>query len=129
MPPRRLVLASLLALTTACGGGGGEPVASPAPSTASPTPTPTLPPVATDQASVKALVVGAKDLGSPWVVPPKVNRTQTKKGELCPGKKNEQSRVAPRATANVQMTEGTKEGAAIASFDVLAFDPAVLADY
>lgn len=130
MDARRPVLALLLAFATACGGGGGDPAASPSPSaTPTPTPTPTLPPVATDTASVKAAIVTAADVGAPWVAQDKVNRTQTKKGELCPGKKNEQSRVAPRATASVKMTEGTKEGAAIASFDVHAFDPAVLEQY
>lgn len=130
MDARRPALALLLALTAACGGGGGEPAASPTPSaTPSPTPTPTLPPVATDTAAVKAAIVTAADVGSPWVAQAKVNRTQTAKGELCPGKKNEQSRVAPRATASVKMTEGTKEGAAIASFDVHAYDPAVVEQY
>lgn len=130
MDARRALLAVLLA-ATACGGGGADPapVASPAPSTASPTPSPTLPPVATDEAGVKALLVTAAEVGPRWVAQAKVNRTQTKKGELCPGKKNEQSRVAPRATGSVKMTEGTQQGAAIASFDVHAFDPAVLEDY
>lgn len=131
MDARHALTALVLATVTACGGGGGTPAASPSPTTASPTPspTPTLPPVATDTAAVKAAIVTAADLGTPWVTPKEVNRAATKKGELCPGKKNEQSRVAPRATASVQMTEGTKAGAAIASFDVHAFDPARIEAY
>ena len=121
------MIALALVSLTACGGGGDvQPVASSSPTA---TPAPTLPPVATDTASVKAALVTAADLGTPWVAPKSVNETATKKGELCPGKPNEQTRVPPRATAKARLTEGTKAGAAIASFDVHAFDPAVLASY
>ena len=129
MDARRALVAVLVA-ATACGGGADpSPAASPAPSTASPTPTPTLPPVATDEASVKAVLVTAAELGAPWVSADKVNQTQTKKGELCPGKPDEQTRVEPRATASTRMTAGKQEGAAIASFHVRAFDPARIAEY
>lgn len=127
MPLTRAVLAVLLAGATACGGGSAKPDASATSST--PSPTPTLPPVATDTASVKAAIVTAADIGAPWVVPKTVNKTAVKKGELCPGTPNEQTRVPPRATASVRMTEGTKTGAAIASFDVHAFDPEVYGPY
>lgn len=130
MPASRLLVTAVLVAATACGGGAKPSTQpTPAPTTPSPTPTPTLPPVATDQAAVKAAIVTSADLGAPWVTPKKVNRTQTAKGELCPGKQNEQKRVPPRATGSVQMTEGAKEGAAIASFDVHAFDPVKVEPY
>jgi len=131
MDARRTLLAVLLATATACGGGGAKPEATPAPSTTSPTPspTPTLPPVAVDTAAVKAALVTSPEVGSVWVTPKSVNKTKTAKGELCPGKKNEITRVKPRASATVQMTEGTKTGAAIASFSVHAFDPALVAGF
>ncbi|HEX8002124.1 MAG TPA: hypothetical protein VF519_05465 [Mycobacteriales bacterium] len=129
MDARLPAAALVLALAAACG-GGGTPAASPTPSpSATPSPTPTLPPVASDEAAVKKVLVTAADLGKPWVVPAKVNTTSTAKGELCPGKPNEQKRVPSRAFAKVSMTEGTKAGAAIASFEVRAFDPAKLDAY
>lgn len=120
----RALLVVLLATATACG-GSAKPNASPTPS---PTPSvsPSLPPVAADTAALKKALVVAADIGTPWVVPKAVNKTGTKKGELCPGKPNERTRVKPRATAEVAMTEGTKQGAAIASFDLFAFEPAQL---
>lgn len=131
MPAPRLALALVLAAATACGGSGSQSGTQPAPATttATPSPTPTLPPVAADEAAVKAAIVTSADLGAPWVTPEKVNQTAVAKGELCPGKPNEQKRVAPRASAAVKMTEGTKEGAAIASYNVYAYDPALLDDY
>jgi hypothetical protein len=122
MPARVLTLALSAALLAGCA-SGSSPKASPSPT---PSPTPTLPPVETDKASVKAALVTAADVGTPWVAPKEVNRTKTKKGELCPGHKDDLARVDTRADANVSMTEGTKQGAAIASFEVHAFDPALL---
>jgi hypothetical protein len=132
MPTMRrlpLVLAAVaLAGTAACGSSGSPSSApSPTPSPTTPSPTPTLPPVATDKAAVKAALVHATDLGKPWVEPKSVNRTKTAKGDLCPGKKADQLRVPSRATADVSMTEGTKQGAAIASYSAFAYDPAKLA--
>jgi hypothetical protein len=111
-----------LALVTATGCGGKSTPAA----VVTTTPPPTLPPIATDKAGVTAVVVTAADLGAPWVQPKAVNRTKTGKGELCPGKKEDFAREVPRASVSVQMTEGTKAGAAIASFELAAFDPARL---
>jgi hypothetical protein len=131
MDARRTLLAVLLATATACGGGAAKPeaVATTAPPSPTPSPTPTLPPVATDTAAVKKALVTSREVGSVWVTPKSVNKTKLAKGELCPGKKNETTRVKPRASATVQMTEGTKQGAAIASFNIYAFDPALVDDY
>lgn len=124
----RLAAALALAAVTAACGSSGSPSAKPSPSPSSPTPspTPTLPPVATDTASVKAALAHAADLGKPWVEPKTVNRTKTKKGEFCPGHLGDAARVKARANAETSMTEGAKQGAAIASFSVSAYDPAKL---
>jgi hypothetical protein len=58
------------------------------------------------------------------VQPKDVNRVKgAAKGEICPGGLDDLARVKPRADASVQMTEGKKAGAAIASFRVAAMDP------
>ena len=121
----RILPAVLLAVTlAACGGGGsGTPAASTTPTTSTPSPTPTLPAKAEDAKSVKAALVTAKDLGSPWVQPKSVNQTNLAKGELCPGKPSEVARAKPRAIAKVQLTEGSKAGATIASFGVRTVEP------
>lgn len=124
MPARVLTLALSATLLAGCA-SGSSPKASPSPSP-TPSPTPTLPPVATDTASLKASLVTAADVGAPWVTPKggKVNRTNTAKGDLCPGHKDVFARVPGRASAEVNMTEGTKQGAAIGSYQLVAYDPA-----
>jgi hypothetical protein len=122
MPRRALALALSVAFLAGCG-SSSSPKATPSPT---PSPTPTLPPVAEDTANLKKALVTAADIGKPWVTPKSVNKTATKKGDYCPGHKDDFSRVATRADVDVSMTEGTKTGADIASFEVVTYDPAKL---
>lgn len=121
---RRYGIGTALALVlAACGGGAAtDPGARPAPSaTPSPSPTPTLPPVAEDKKLVKAALLTSAELGKPWVTPKNVNRAKTTKGELCPGQKAAATLAKARAQEIRAMTEGTKQGAPIASFGVRAY--------
>lgn len=122
----RVALALTLALT-ACGGssspekdagGTGTPSVTPSAS-----PSPTLPPVATDKKLAKQALVTAKDLGKPWLEPKAVNRSNTKKGQLCPGHPNAAALNKARAEAKRSMTQGGQRGAAIGSFVVRVYEP------
>jgi hypothetical protein len=129
--PSRPVIALLVAAAFVSGCSSkatpkAQPSSTPSPSpstTPSPTPKP-LPSVAADKATAKAALPTAAELGKPWVLPKKVNTVQHASGEICPGHKDDVVRVKPRAEVSNALTEGTKQGAAIASFTVLAFDPA-----
>lgn len=119
---RASVLAAAVALVAAaCGSSSPSSAPSPSPSVS---PTPTLPPVAADEANAKAALLTAAELGKPWVQPKSVNEQKNAKGEFCPGVKDDDEVVKPRAKADVDMTEGTQRGAPIGSFAVFTYDPA-----
>ena len=112
-----LALATSLAMT---GCGGSDPVATPQ-QTQTPSPTPTLPTVKEDEAMVKAAIVTAAELGTPWVKPKDVSRTKNAKGERCPGQKNAGTIAHARAEEAYSFTKGTKAGVPIGSFGVRAY--------
>lgn len=114
----RIVAALALAVVLpAC--GSSEPAATR--QTQTPSPAPTLPPVADDEAKVKAALVTAGELGSPWIKPKSVNEAKRKKGERCPGQQNARTIAKARAEAETDLSEGTQVGAAIGSFGVRAY--------
>jgi hypothetical protein len=107
---------AVAAAVTACTGSGAD-----APSRA---PTSTIPAVAADKALVKKALLTPADLGPPWVQPKKVNKTaDSAEGEACKGQPNATEIVKPRAAARIDMTEGSKRGAAIGSFGVRTLRP------
>ncbi|MDX6274051.1 MAG: hypothetical protein QOJ92_1261 [Frankiales bacterium] len=121
---RAAVLLLACSLVGACG-GGSAPKSDASKPTPTPSPSYTLPTLAADKAAVKLAIVTAADLGSPWIQPKKINQTKGSKGksELCPGHLSASVVVPPRATADAQLTEGSKAGATIGSFVVSAYAP------
>ena len=102
----------------------GVATSAPAPaSQTSATPTPTLAPKpkptkAQDAAALKKALVGADDLGKPWVQPKKVSQVKGKKGEICPGRSSATDEVAVTAIARTDLTEGRGAGKNIATFSL-----------
>lgn len=123
-PARLLVALALTAGLAACG-GDKTPSATPssaAPSTTStPSPTPTLPTAAADNATAKAALLTAAELGKPWVQPKSVNKVKGGKGELCPGHPNEAKIADPRGEQTRQFTEGKQVGASILSLTIWTY--------
>lgn len=132
---RQLSVAGLLLALTLSGCSGkaesrqaaSPPATAPA-TTAAATQTPTPTPKATadpkqDKKILATALVTADDLGKPWVKPKTVNSNSTKKGELCPGKPRETKYLEAVALERADYTEGTKEGAAIATFSVWTLQP------
>ncbi|HET9873825.1 MAG TPA: hypothetical protein VFP89_14660 [Propionibacteriaceae bacterium] len=126
-----LLIPQLLVLVVASGcNGGGNPAprsdssSAPPPtaSTSAPArPSPTAPSKVEDQRLAAKALVTAKDLGKPWVKPPKVNSAGGKKGELCPGRPSLDRLLPPLASARVGLVEGGKTGASIGSFTVRSY--------
>lgn len=105
-----------VAVLTSCGGSSD----SQAPTRSR---TPTVPAVAQDLELAKKALVTPADLGTPWVEPKKVNNAGGKEGEACKGQPSAKSISKPRASQRVDMTDGTKKGAAIGSFEVRTLEP------
>ena len=101
---------------TACG-SSGSPERSRSSSTS-------IPPVATEAALAKQALISAAELGAPWVEPKSgVSTASGKKGEACPGQPSAETLNKPRASASENLTEGTKQGAAIGTFEVRTIEP------
>jgi len=102
-----------------------SPAATPKPSA----PAPTRPTAAEDRAKVKRAVLGADDLGKPWVEPKKVNTVGGKKNEDCPGQPGLATLAPPMASTTTRLTRGKQRGASIASFTVSTLPRAGEAKY
>jgi hypothetical protein len=120
---RRAIAAAgsaVLVLVCGVGCGGSEapapPRASASAPASTPTPTPTAPSKAEDTAALKKAIVGAADLGKPWVVAKKVATTSGKADEACPGQPSKVNKLTSVASLNRNLTEGTGVGVNIGTF-------------
>jgi len=111
---------AVLILVCGVGCGGSETPAPPEASTSVPASTPSSSPApptkAEDAAALKKSMVGAADLGKPWVVAKKVATTSSKTDEACPGQPSKVSKLTPVASLNRNLTEGKGVGVNIGTF-------------
>ena len=116
-------------LLVGCGGGSSANNAGSKPSP-TPSPTPTLPTAVADRDALSAALVKPAELGPRWVQPKDVNKVKDSgkkdRPEFCPGKVTAFVTVPGRAHVSVSMTNGTKRGADIGSFDLYSYDSAQL---
>jgi hypothetical protein len=120
---RRAIAAAgsaVLILVCAGGCGGSETPAPPEASTSGPASTPSSSPApptkAEDTAALKKAMVGAADLGKPWVVAKKVATTSNKTDEACPGQPSTVETVTTVASQSRNLTEGKGLGVNIGTF-------------
>jgi hypothetical protein len=112
--------AAVVILMCAVGCGGAEtppaPEASASAPASTPSPSPTAPTKAEDTAALKKAIVGAADLGKPWVVAKNAATTGGDAAEACPGQPSKVDLVTTVASLSRNLTEGKGVGVNIGSF-------------
>jgi len=120
---RRTIAAAgsaVLILVCGAGCGGSETPATPEASTSArastPSPAPPAPTKAEDAAALKKAMVGATDLGKPWVVAKNAPTTGGDSAEACPGHPDKVDQVTTVASLSRNLTEGKGVGVNIGTF-------------